>query len=201
MGICLQTTVCTDSRRPRGHNRLPVSGRRHGNAGTSLAVHTACRALCRLSGAAATPAESPRITVVFRLRQCDKENHGWREGPPLTVCANRSIRWRGLHPPVKITSNEKRILLPNIRRQTCSLQHWPVIIAISESETAWCAVGKLNGRGALLCPAGLEMVNTAPVHPSDPDWGPTIAERNSPVVGSQFVLAGGWNVQVPLRSP
>jgi hypothetical protein len=28
---------------------------------------------------------SPRDDVVFRLWQCDKENHGWREGPPLTV--------------------------------------------------------------------------------------------------------------------
>ena len=30
---------------------------------------------------------SPRVDVVFRLWQCDKENHGWREGPPLTVSA------------------------------------------------------------------------------------------------------------------
>jgi hypothetical protein len=28
---------------------------------------------------------SPRLDVVFRLWQCDKENHGWREGPPVTV--------------------------------------------------------------------------------------------------------------------
>jgi hypothetical protein len=28
---------------------------------------------------------SPRAGVVFRLGQCDKENHGWREGPSLTV--------------------------------------------------------------------------------------------------------------------
>ena len=28
---------------------------------------------------------SPRVDVVFRLWQCDKENHGWREGPPVTV--------------------------------------------------------------------------------------------------------------------
>jgi hypothetical protein len=28
---------------------------------------------------------SPRDDVVFHLWQCDKENHGWREGPPLTV--------------------------------------------------------------------------------------------------------------------
>jgi hypothetical protein len=25
---------------------------------------------------------SPRVGVVFRLWQCDKDNHGWREGPP-----------------------------------------------------------------------------------------------------------------------
>jgi hypothetical protein len=28
---------------------------------------------------------SPRVYVVFHLWQCDKENHGWREGPPVTV--------------------------------------------------------------------------------------------------------------------
>jgi hypothetical protein len=28
---------------------------------------------------------SPRVDVVFRLWQCDKENHGWCEGPPVTV--------------------------------------------------------------------------------------------------------------------
>ena len=39
----------------------------------------------------AGPAESPRIDVVFRLWQCDKKNHGWREGPPLTVPAKVSI--------------------------------------------------------------------------------------------------------------
>jgi hypothetical protein len=26
-----------------------------------------------------------RVEVVFCFWQCDKENHGWREGPPLTV--------------------------------------------------------------------------------------------------------------------
>jgi hypothetical protein len=33
---------------------------------------------------AAGPAESPRLDVVFHLWQWDKENHGWREGPPVT---------------------------------------------------------------------------------------------------------------------
>jgi len=27
----------------------------------------------------------PAACLVFRFWQCDKENHGWREGPPLTV--------------------------------------------------------------------------------------------------------------------
>src|ERR1039458_1972660 len=45
-----------------------------------------------------------------------------------TLCETRRRRlvsdnlpWPGLHPPVKTTPNEKRILLPNIRRQICSL--------------------------------------------------------------------------------
>jgi hypothetical protein len=29
----------------------------------------------------------PRIGLVIGLWQCDKENHGWREGLPLTVAA------------------------------------------------------------------------------------------------------------------
>jgi hypothetical protein len=45
----------------------------------------------------------PRDDVVFRLWQCDKENHGWREGPPLTFPAKVSICWPGLHPPYKIS--------------------------------------------------------------------------------------------------
>jgi hypothetical protein len=32
----------------------------------------------------------PRIGVVFRLWQCDKNNQDWREGPPLTVLCQSS---------------------------------------------------------------------------------------------------------------
>ena len=32
------------------------------------------------NAAADTPAQSPRLDVVFRVWQCDKKNHGWREG-------------------------------------------------------------------------------------------------------------------------
>src|SRR6516225_683496 len=28
---------------------------------------------------------SPRRSLVLRIWQCDKKNHGWREGPPVTV--------------------------------------------------------------------------------------------------------------------
>ena len=60
---------------------------------------------------------SPRVDVVFRLWQCDKENHGWREGSPRPFPAKVSICWPGLHPPAKSISNEKRILLSDGRRE------------------------------------------------------------------------------------
>ena len=34
--------------------------------------------------------DHPGVDVVFRLWQCDKENHGWREGPPVTVLCQSS---------------------------------------------------------------------------------------------------------------
>src|SRR5262249_20748028 len=41
--------------------------------------------------------QSPRIGLVFWLWQCDKENHGWREGPPPfdagTIPNKRVERW------------------------------------------------------------------------------------------------------------
>jgi hypothetical protein len=60
---------------------------------------------------------SPRVDVVFRLWQCDKKNHGWREGPPLTVPCQSFDLLPGLHPPAKSVSNEKRILLYFDRRE------------------------------------------------------------------------------------
>ena len=54
----------------------------------------------------------PRDDVVFRLWQCDKENHGWREGPPLTVpCQSFDLLGRAFTLATKSASNEKRILL------------------------------------------------------------------------------------------
>ena len=81
--------------------------------------------------AAGAPAESPRLDVVFRFWQCDKENHGWREGPPLTVACQVSICWPGLHPPGKSVSNEKRILLRAAVRGAHT-KDWPVIVGLPD---------------------------------------------------------------------
>jgi len=74
------------------------------------------------TAAGATPAgsRSPRVDLVFRLWQCDKENHGWREGPPQTRPAEFD-RVPGLHSPGKSVSNEERILLSASRRTAPSL--------------------------------------------------------------------------------
>jgi hypothetical protein len=37
-----------------------------------------------------------------------KKNHGWREGPPLTVACDVSICWPGLHPPGKVRFKRKK---------------------------------------------------------------------------------------------
>jgi|ERR1700738_5046028 hypothetical protein len=63
--------------------------------------------------------------VAFSLGQCDKKNHGWREGLPLTApCQVSTVT--GLHPPGKSMSNEKRILPSAFRRQLPCSVHWPV---------------------------------------------------------------------------
>ena len=57
---------------------------------------------------APTEMQSPRIGLVFCRRQCDKENHGWSEGPPLTVVLAREFRSvEGLHPPEYSTRTKK----------------------------------------------------------------------------------------------
>ena len=52
--------------------------------------------------------QSPRVELVFGLWQCDKKNHGWREGPPLTVSWLEFRSVEGLHPPGIFNSNEKK---------------------------------------------------------------------------------------------
>ena len=49
----------------------------------------------------------PGSVLSFGLWQCDKENHGWREGPPLTVLPSFDLR-PGLHPPGKVSLERKK---------------------------------------------------------------------------------------------
>jgi hypothetical protein len=51
--------------------------------------------------------QSPRIGLVFWLGQCDKENHGWREGSPLTDSLQGCDLLEGLHPPGISTRTKK----------------------------------------------------------------------------------------------
>jgi len=86
-----------------------------------------------LASSPVDPAALPRVEVVFHLRQCDKNNHGWCEGPPLTVACQVSICWPGLLPPGKVNSNEKRISRHAVPRRLASFQHWPVIFSYTEA--------------------------------------------------------------------
>jgi hypothetical protein len=69
---------------------------------------------------------SPRVDVVFRLWQCDKENHGWREGPPVTVLS-QSLRSAGRAFTLRLNQfrTKTRILLYVVGRQPHS-EHWPL---------------------------------------------------------------------------
>ena len=51
---------------------------------------------------------SPRVDVVFRLWQCDKKNHGWREGPPVTVSLPEFRSAAGPSPSGKVSLERKR---------------------------------------------------------------------------------------------
>ena len=87
----------------------------------------------------------PRLAIVFRLWQCDKENHGWREGPPLTVSAKFRSAGRAFTLPVKSVSNEKRILL-SITRQDEHSEDRPVIVAFPENDVSPCRLARVNKR-------------------------------------------------------
>ena len=49
--------------------------------------------------------------LVLRIGQCDKENQGWREGPPLTVPCESFDLLAGPSPSGKVSFKRKRILL------------------------------------------------------------------------------------------
>ena len=68
----------------------------------------------------------PRVDVVLRLCQCDKKNHGWREGPPLTVPCQSVDLLAGPSPSDKVSlEREKNTALRRWPRAP-QLEHWPV---------------------------------------------------------------------------
>jgi len=69
---------------------------------------------------------SPRDDVVFRLWQCDKENHGWREGPPLTVPCQSFDLLAGPSPSGKISSERKKNTPLRRWPRAPQSEHWPV---------------------------------------------------------------------------
>jgi hypothetical protein len=78
---------------------------------------------------AATPAgsRSPRCGLVFRFWQCDKKNHGWREGPPLTVSWQKfRSAGRAFTPPGKISFERKKNTPLRRRPSAPQSEYWPV---------------------------------------------------------------------------
>ena len=59
------------------------------------------------SSAAGGATGSPRLDVVFGLRQCDKKNHGWREGPPRPSLAQFRSAGRAFTLPAKSVRTKK----------------------------------------------------------------------------------------------
>ena len=73
---------------------------------------------------AGDPTGLPRVDVVSCLWQCDKDNHGWREGrrrPSLPSCDLRT----GLHPASKVRLERKKNILFLILSEGMSVQNEP----------------------------------------------------------------------------
>jgi hypothetical protein len=70
---------------------------------------------------------SPRVDVVFRFGQCDKENHGWREGPPLTVLCESFDLLDGPSPSGKVSFQRKKNTALRLCPRVPHSAHWPVI--------------------------------------------------------------------------
>jgi hypothetical protein len=68
---------------------------------------------------------SPRVDVVFRLWQCDKENHGWCEGPPRPVPAKVSICCRAFTLRQRQFRTKKEYRFAMLAASPHS-EHWPV---------------------------------------------------------------------------
>jgi hypothetical protein len=76
---------------------------------------------------------SPRVGLVFRFWQCDKKNHGWREGPPETGLAKVLDLLAGPSPSGKVSfDRKKKNTAFRCRPRAPHSGHWPVINAYGE---------------------------------------------------------------------
>jgi hypothetical protein len=79
---------------------------------------------------------SPRLDVVFCFWQCDKKNHGWREGPPVTVLC-QSFRSAGRAFTLRLNQfRTKREYSFALLPASLPLKHWPVIADDSPAESS-----------------------------------------------------------------
>jgi hypothetical protein len=69
---------------------------------------------------------SPRVDVVFSLWQCDKENHGWREGPPVTAPCQSFDLLVGPSPSDKDSFERKKNTAFSRRLRASHSGDWPV---------------------------------------------------------------------------
>ena len=69
---------------------------------------------------------SPRVDVVFRLWECDKENHGWREGPPVTVLWQRFRSAGRAFTLGKVSFERKKNTALRCQPRAPHSEHWPV---------------------------------------------------------------------------
>jgi hypothetical protein len=86
---------------------------------------------------------SPRLNVVFRLWQWDKENHGWREGPPLTVPGKVFDPLAGPSPSGKVRFQRKKNTALRRCPRAAHLRHWPII----SDQPSWQAMNSSLGKG------------------------------------------------------
>jgi hypothetical protein len=81
---------------------------------------------------AGVPMELPRLAVVFCFWQCDKKNHGWCEGPPVTgLCQSFRSAGRAFTLRHNQSRTKKEYSFPRLAASPQS-EHWPVIFGYSE---------------------------------------------------------------------
>jgi hypothetical protein len=89
------------------------------------------------------PTGSPRLDVVFCFWQCDKENHGWCEGPPRPSLPNFDLQ-AGPSPSGYVSFERKKNTAFHQRARTPRFRHWPVYIYISSTTSNYFRVARYS---------------------------------------------------------